>query len=191
MATHDPGGFGPSGFSFFWRGSEQRRQQAQPLETKKPALGRFFHPNGQRTESLRTGLSGPPRVPQMRLMSTHRNRGIHTCGERACPNAAIVGASLLAMVAQTPWTLRHPALSLTTLASKLAPTGGTVFGFRPCARHSPTTAAAHAAVRRDGSSAPIRRSPPPSAVPARPPGRGTSHNAHRSSLPGFPHADWN
>ncbi|MEX5669909.1 hypothetical protein ABFV57_34225, partial [Pseudomonas neuropathica] len=32
-------------------------QDFPSLETKKPAQGRFFHPNGQRTESLRTGLS--------------------------------------------------------------------------------------------------------------------------------------
>ena len=32
-------------------------QDSPSLETKKPAHGRFFHPNGQRTESLRTGLS--------------------------------------------------------------------------------------------------------------------------------------
>ena len=32
-------------------------QDFQSLETKKPARGRFLHPNGQRTESLRTGLS--------------------------------------------------------------------------------------------------------------------------------------
>ena len=36
------------------------------LETKKPALGRFFHPNGQRTESLRTGLSSGPIIAQHR-----------------------------------------------------------------------------------------------------------------------------
>ena len=35
------------------------------LENEKTGRGRFFHPNGQRTESLRTGLSSPEIIVQV------------------------------------------------------------------------------------------------------------------------------
>lgn len=39
---------------------------------EKTGLRRFFHPNGQRTESLRTGLSSEPIVGQQNLCMKYR-----------------------------------------------------------------------------------------------------------------------
>ncbi|VVN75408.1 hypothetical protein PS704_00713 [Pseudomonas fluorescens] len=62
------------------------------------------------------------RRPDSRPEVRQDHRGEHQCH---APPKSPVGASLLAMDAQTPRLLRPHALSLTSIASRLAPTGGT------------------------------------------------------------------
>ncbi len=52
-------------------------------------------------------------------------RRITACGQAFYWGGSYVGASLLARNPSAPMGIRFPALSLTTLASKLAPTGKT------------------------------------------------------------------
>jgi hypothetical protein len=55
---------------------------------------------------------------------SYRVRSDH--GSTSRQTSSFVGASMLAMNPRTPWGVRCPASSLTTLASLLAPTGSEV-----------------------------------------------------------------
>ncbi len=63
-------------------------------------------------------------------------------------------------------------------------------GLKPCATHSPTRAAAHAASLPGGSSVQARQTRPRSAPAANSPGRDTRHTVALSSLPGCHPAGW-
>lgn len=79
------------------RGGAQARctQDFPSLETKKPARGRFLHPNCQRTESLRTGLSS-----ELIVQVTTREYKPHCSIDMRpiqIPQANIYGRSALAL----------------------------------------------------------------------------------------------